>query len=227
MSTLCEPVVAVEAEIVCDYQYPAIAPPEFFFPREASQAESEIRLERARAAAIAAAHEQGVREGEQKAAAGVAHQVEQARMRVAEAVSQFAAERREYFRRVEADVVTLALAIARKLLHREAQIDPLLLSGVVRVALEQMQAGSEVVLRAAPDQHEDWQRFLAALPEANREVTVLADEAAEPGTVLLETAAGKAEFNLEEQLKEIESGFLDLLRREVDKPDESPAVELS
>ena len=35
----------------------------------------------------------------------------------------------DYFRRVEGDVVSLALAIARKMLHREVQIDPLLLAG--------------------------------------------------------------------------------------------------
>ncbi len=48
-------------------------------------------------------------------------------------------------------MVRLALAIARKVLHREAQLDPLLLAGVVRVALDQMQAGSRVLLRTSPD----------------------------------------------------------------------------
>ena len=59
---------------------------------------------------------------------------------------------------------------------------------------------------------EGWQGFLSTLPESNREITLTADEAVETGRVVLETVAGKAEISLQEQLKEIESGFLDLLR---------------
>ncbi len=58
-------------------------------------------------------------------------------------------------------MVRLALAIARKVLHREAQLDPLLLAGVVRVALDQMQAGSRVVLRTSTDAAEPWRKFCA------------------------------------------------------------------
>ena len=44
----------------------------------------------------------------------------------------------------------LALSIARKILHREAQLDPLLLAGIVRVALEKIDGATEVVLRVHP-----------------------------------------------------------------------------
>ncbi len=225
MSTSCEAVAIAEVESVWDFQYPMIAPAEFPSAQEASQGEQEIRLQRARSAALEAARRQGMREGEQRAAAAMDQKLDQERQAIAQAMAQFARERRSYFRRVEADVVTLSLAIARKLLHREAQIDPLLLSGVVRVALEQIQAGSQVVLRTSPSQQEAWQKFLDRLPESPCEVTVSADEAVEPGRLLLETTAGRVEFGLEEKLKEIESGFLDLLHCE--EPDESAADQLS
>ena len=64
--------------------------------------------------------------------------------------AQFAAQREGYFQRVESEVVQLALSIARKILHREAQIDPLLLAGIVRVALESLNDGTQVRLRANP-----------------------------------------------------------------------------
>ena len=53
-------------------------------------------------------------------------------------------------------MVRLALSIARKILHREAQMDPLLLAGVVRVALDQMQAGTRVLLRTSPASARTW-----------------------------------------------------------------------
>jgi len=217
MSTLCEPVVQEEIEpsatdSVWDFKYPLIAPVGFPSARVAANAEREIRIQRAEAAAIEAARQNGFRQGEAQAQAAMTQRLQQERRAIDEAVEQFAQERRDYFRRVETDVVTLALAIARKLLHREVQIDPLLLSGIVRVALDQIQAGSEVVLRCSPSEQGSWQSFLSSLPESNHAITLVADEAVEPGRVMIETVAGKAEISLEEQLKEIESGFLDLLR---------------
>ncbi len=219
MNTLCEPLLQEELEQPADnqvwsFQYPFIAPVEFPSARDAGQTERELRLQRAQGLALEAARVSGLREGEAKAEAALAQNIARERNAIADALQQFAEERRSYFRRVEKDVVTLAMAIARKLLHREAQIDPLLLSGVVRVALEQIQAGSQVILRTSPAQQANWQRLLDSLTESTLQITLLADQAIEPGTVLLETSAGKAEIALEDKLKEIESGFLDLLQGE-------------
>jgi len=217
MNTLCEPAAMEEIEppvqdSVWNFKYPMIAPAGFPSAREAANVEREIRLQRAESVALEAARQDGFRQGEAQAQAAVMQRVEQERRAILEALEQFAGERREYFRRVETDVVTLALAIARKLLHREAQIDPLLLSGIVRVALEQIQQGSQVVLRCSPAEQPGWQKFLSTLSESHREIALVADEVVEPGRIVLETIAGKAEISLEEQLREIESGFLDLLR---------------
>lgn len=222
MNTLCEPAVEdpIEQQIndsVWEFKYPLIGPGGLGAVREAVRPEREIRLQRAEVAAVEAAHQNGFRQGEAQAQAAMAQRLEQEKHRaVGEAIEQFRQERRAYFRRVESDVVTLALAIARKLLHREAQIDPLLLSGIVRVALDQIQAGSHVILRCTPLDFTGWQKFFSELHESDREITLTADEAVEPGMVVLETVAGKAEISLEEQLKEIESGFLDLLRNDAE-----------
>jgi flagellar assembly protein FliH len=223
MNMLCEPLTQEEIEqqandAVWNFKYPTIAPAGFPSARAASQAERQARIERAEAATIEAARQNGFRQGEAHTQAAMTQRVEQERRAIGDAVEQFAHERRAYFRHVEADVVTLALAIARKLLHREAQIDPLLLSGIVRVALDQIQAGSQVVLRCSSSEQGSWQNFLSSLPESNREITLVADEAVEPGRVRIETVAGKAEISLEEQLKEIESGFFDLLRADEKLP---------
>jgi flagellar assembly protein FliH len=141
MSTLCDAPAREEIEqqpgdLVWNFKYPLIAPAGFASPLAAPQAERAARMQRAETAALEAARQNGFHQGEAQAQAAMAQRLEQERRAIAEAVQQFAKERRDYFRRVEADVVTLALAIARKLLHREAQIDPLLLSGIVRVALD-------------------------------------------------------------------------------------------
>ena len=56
----------------------------------------------------------------------------------AELCESFAEERDRYLHAVEQEVVRLALAVAARILRREAQMDPLLLTGAVRVALGQL-----------------------------------------------------------------------------------------
>ena len=156
------------------------------------------------------AWELGFREGLNKAQAENDVERQKHRDAVAETLRRFSQERDGYFRRVEADVVNLALAIARKVLRREAQVDPLLLNGMVRVALEKMAGTNNLRLRVHPSQIEAWRQFFAqqkglAVPELSGDATLEANQC------YIETELGTTELNLETQLKEIEGGLLDLL----------------
>ena len=91
-------------------------------------------------------------------------------------------------------------------------MDPLLLAGVVRVALDQMQAGSRVVLRSSPESADLWREFCEQHCQGNHAVEVVADSALEGHVCLLQAEVGSSEVSLDSQLQEIESGFFDLLR---------------
>ena len=134
-----------------------------------------------------------------------------------QAVREFAHERETYFHRVEAEVVGLALAIARKILHREAQVDPLLLAGVVRVGLDNVAAGTRVRLRVHPDQIQAWQEFFSQQPDLQSLPELMGDATLGPGRCMLETELGSTDLTLETQLKEIEQGFFDLLAQRPQK----------
>src|SRR6201986_1012138 len=88
-----------------------------------------------------------------------------AQEKVTRVLKEFEHERVEYFRRVEGEVVQLALAIARKILHREAELDPTLLKGIVRVTLEQFDRGTSVDLFVPPRDVTDWRHFFAGQSE--------------------------------------------------------------
>ena len=126
------------------------------------------------------------------------------RARVARVCEEFARERSKYFSDVEAEVVRLALAIAARVLHREATLDPLLLAGAVRVALEKVKEESATVLRVPADEVEMWR---GAAPN------VVGGEGMKAGECVLETSVGKVELGLTAQLEEIEKGFFDLLQQ--------------
>ena len=73
-------------------------------------------------------------------------------------------ERQNYYRRIEGEVVELALAIARKILHREVQIDPHALAGIVRVTLEKLDTGHQGQSASSP-QGSDRLAALLCLPD--------------------------------------------------------------
>lgn len=129
-------------------------------------------------------------------------------------VGAFARARAGYFMQVEGEVVRLALSIARRILHREAQIDPLLLRGAVRLALEQLEQNTQVTLRVAPGRAEAWRRAFAAphgLPPAAHAPAVAEDPGLSGEDCVLQTGLGETRCGVEEQLQAIEQGFFDLL----------------
>jgi flagellar biosynthesis/type III secretory pathway protein FliH len=157
------------------------------------------------------AFEGGLKEGEGRARASYDKQLVVVQSSVAGALETFCSQRETYFNRIEPEVVQLALAMARKILHREAQMDPLLLTGMVHVALEKLDAGTRVRLRAHPSDVHFWSEYFAQsgfhqpLPE------VFGDPALQHGECALETEMGDTHISLDTQLKEIEQGFFDLL----------------
>jgi flagellar assembly protein FliH len=136
---------------------------------------------------------------------------------LAEAIGGFARERATYFQRVEAEVVALAVAIARKILHREAQVDPLLLAGVVRVGLDNVAAGTHVRLHVHPKQVQAWKDFFSQQNDMQSAPELMGDPTLGLGHCMLETELGSTDLTLESQLKEIEQGFFDLLAQRPQK----------
>lgn len=159
----------------------------------------------------AQARQLGHEEGRAEARKNFEQKLTEERGTIAAALTQFARDRVAYYARLEREVVQLALAIARKILHREAQVDPLLLAGIVRVALEKIEGATAVTLRVHPQVAADWRRYLASRMEPENLPTIVEDPALEPERCVLETSMGTAQLGVELQLKEIEQGFMDLL----------------
>jgi len=133
------------------------------------------------------------------------------RMAVLKVCETFVRERTRYFAGVEAEVVKLALAIAARVLHREAKIDPLLLTGVVRVALEKVAEDSATVLRVPVAAVEMWREAFVASPESS--LQIVGDVRLAAGECVLDTNVGRVELGVSAQLEEIERGFFDLMQQ--------------
>jgi flagellar assembly protein FliH len=160
-----------------------------------------------------AGRERGRQEGRQAeresiAAAHKAAEEQRSRQR-AELLQSFAQERDRYLQAVEHEVVKLSLAVAARILRREAQMDPLLLTGAVRVALGQLARSTEVRLRVPAADIGLWTDSIALLPNLALKPALLSDDTMRLGDCVVETSLGSVDLGIRSQLAEIERGFFD------------------
>ncbi len=153
---------------------------------------------------------EGEREGLQRASEVYGQQLEQERNTIQHWLEQFTEEKQRYFSEIEGEVVRLSLAIAERILHREANMDPTFLAAAVRVALQQAGNSSRTVLRTSANDMPMWRDLFRRRTD---QIEIVADGALEAGDCFLETSSGTVRLGVRAQLEEIERGFFELLQR--------------
>jgi flagellar assembly protein FliH len=195
----------------------AIEPPAHDHIKEAVEAASRVEFDKQLAEqthrAFEAGREQGKQEGRQAerqahAAALSAASLERQRQAV-ELIQSFTQERDQFLHAVEREVVELAVAVAARILRREAQMDPLLLTGAVRIALGQLSGSTQVRLRVPPGDLDLWTEAMALAPNLALKPAVVPGEGMRLGDCVVETELGSVDLGIRSQLGEIECGFFD------------------
>jgi flagellar assembly protein FliH len=158
------------------------------------------------------AYERGRREGEGAAREKAAAEVAAARESWLLAVEKLAVYRPEMRREAERDVVQLALAVARRVLHRELTADPEALLGIVKAALESLEGHELQRARVHPSNVALLQQHLGCAGMAEK-VTIVADPGLDAGGLVLETLQGNFDASVQTQLQEIDRGLADLTCR--------------
>jgi flagellar assembly protein FliH len=178
---------------------------------KAPEGQARMFLESDVRAAETAARQKGFQEGQAQAKQEADALVAKERDAIGAALREFSNDRDVYFHNVEGEVVSLALAIVRKILKREAQVDPMLLAGMVRVALERIGAAKNIRMRVHPSQIPDWRAYFESAADLTQRPELSGDGSLDFNSCELETEMGTTELNLDTQLKEIEVGLFDLL----------------
>lgn len=110
----------------------------------------------------------------------------------------------------ERDVVQISLAIARRVLRREIQVDREAVLGLVKAAFENASAREVTLVRVHPAHSAKVAEYLRGIG-APQAIEVKPDAALEMGGVVVETGRGTVDASLETQLEEISNGLVDLL----------------
>jgi flagellar assembly protein FliH len=132
---------------------------------------------------------------------------------------EFARDRQRFFASAENQVVLLSLAIASRVLHREALADGLPLRTTVKAALARVQDGSSTILRVPEEEAEAWSAMFES--GVSTKVEILADDRMAPGECALQTNVGTVEMGIDVQMQEIARGFGELMQTQGGGEEES------
>lgn len=158
-----------------------------------------------------AAYHEGFRTAEEQCRQTVEREVAGLIDRLGKSLAEVAALRLRVRREADEDLAKLSIAIARRVLHREVQIDPEALEGIVKAALARLNAQSCLRVRVHPSQKPALESILAKC-NAVSDITVQADHSLQAGDMLFDAERGTLDASVEAQLKEIERGFCDRLK---------------
>ncbi len=170
-------------------------------------------LEQQHRQALREAHEAGVREGETAGKTRAAAELQPLMERLARTIEELSQLRAHLRKDAETDLIKLSLAIARRVLRRELAVDPEALHGLVMGALEKLQGQELCRVKVHPAQAGMVKGCLQKTVTGSA-IEVVPDGSREPGTVIFETQRGNLDASVDSQLREIERGLVDCLRKQ-------------
>jgi len=162
---------------------------------------------------LEATYQRGVRDGQAAAQKASASQLDAMNLRLARTIEELSGFKRRFRHEAEEDVVALALAIARRVVHRELTMAPDALLGLVKAAFEKIEFREVHRVRVRPEDAAMVQQHLENMGLPKR-IEVVGDPGLDRGAAILDSSRGALDMSVETQLEEIERGFADLLRRD-------------
>lgn len=157
------------------------------------------------------AREEGYRQGREQILQEMAAEREASRNAAQRVVAQALREREKMLAELEPELVKLALAIAKKVIHAELKQSPDLVVQLAKAALQKVNGTSEVTIRVHPSQKgilEEQREQLDSEGFEYRLINIEADPAIEPGGCIVDTGAGYVDAQISQQLKSLEGALL-------------------
>jgi flagellar assembly protein FliH len=180
-------------------------------PSEQEQLRRRIaELEQSLAKQVAAARQTGLREGETAGRGQGEATVRPVVERLGRSIQEMIDAKTQVRRQLEEEAVQLALAIGKRILHRELSTDPAALHGLVQAAFERIAREEINRVVVHPDHVATVREALSRF--TTRKIEILGDGGREKGALIFETTRGALDASVDTQLQEIERGLADRLK---------------
>jgi len=148
--------------------------------------------------------QEGLKRGEEQVAVQVAS--------LAEMLSGFVSLKKDLLRRYEAQLLDLAMVIARKIVHQELSQNPEVIATIAGETIREMPAKGPITLRVHPDDYQVLNDKLPALQaefEQLEQIQLVASEGLDRGSCILETPVGQVDAGLNTRFAEIRDALQD------------------
>lgn len=153
------------------------------------------------------AFSKGFAQGERAGGEAAAQRAEAMLRRLTETLEELTTVREQMIHETERQMVQLALAIARRVVHREVSIDHDLLIAMARVALDRLGENVQVTVRLSPEDLEATSAVRSA-QWTGTHVTVVADARVGRGGCRVESEFGAMDAGVDGQIHEIARALL-------------------
>ncbi len=130
-------------------------------------------------------------------------------------VQEFAEERKKYDQDFDRAIVTLALAIARRIVAREMDIDEGAVLARSREALRKIIGVERVKIHVSPADDEyikEHRNDLSAYADSVREIAIESDEKVERGGCIIESELGNIDARVSTQFELVEEALVGLIK---------------
>ena len=107
----------------------------------------------------------------------------------------------------------MAIEVAKKIVHREIQVDRNIIQTLVRVALSHISEKSSITVRLNPTDYKyiTEQHTKSAMPEG-WDMSLQSDNSIQQGGCVIETECGDIDARIEERFREVERTFFEDLK---------------
>jgi flagellar assembly protein FliH len=190
------------------FDWNAAAPREM--PAAAAQPAPPVQTRQTDDEQLRQAVQRGYLEGEAAARAALEEPARAASAELLRAVAGLAEMRAAIYKEAQADLLRLAMAIARRIVHRELLVSPDILESIVSVVLEKLDRQEVHCVRVHPAMAVRLDQDLKNLSQ-QRAILVAPDPTLAPGACIFETGRGNVDAGIDSQLGEIERGLADRL----------------
>ena len=149
----------------------------------------------------------GFAQGERAGAEAAAKRGEAMLRRLTQTLEEITGLREQMIKQTEEQMVRLALAVARRVVHREVTLDRDLLVAMARVALDRLGESAKVTVRLNP---EDYQATVGAQSAAwnGTHVSVVADARVARGGCRIDSDFGALDAGIDAQIQELAHALL-------------------
>lgn len=150
----------------------------------------------------------GFAQGERAATAAAQEQNAALVRQLSNTLSDLMHVRADMIRHTERQMVQLALAIARRVVHREVSLDADLLLAMMHVALDRLSDAARVTIRLNPIDHQSVTAAMNGGATLTSQVTLAADPRVARGGCRVESEYGDIDAGVDAQIQEIARALL-------------------